>query len=223
MSLDEIGTLAALAAFCYVLGSLPFGFLAARLKGIDILRTGSGATGATNVMRVLGPAYALPVLLMDVGKGAFSAYLGLRYLGMGALGALVGGAAAVAGHNWSVFLKFKGGKGVATTAGVVLVAYPRILAVALAVFAVAVAATRYVSLGSILGAWAGALASLAPEYGPVQRIPVFVLVLLITLQHRSNVKRLLQGKERKLGERVTPGDNSDDPGLRGAGEGGTKE
>jgi glycerol-3-phosphate acyltransferase PlsY len=169
---------------------------------VDLRRQGSGSTGATNVLRTLGPAYAVPVLLLDVGKGALAAYLGLRYLELGALGALIAGAAAVAGHNWSAFLRFRGGKGVASSAGVVLVAFPWLLAVALGVFILTVVATRYVSLGSILGAWAAFLLSLTPEYTLVARIPVLVLVVLITYQHRANIKRLLSGTENKIGQKV---------------------
>jgi glycerol-3-phosphate acyltransferase PlsY len=205
MNLDDSGIFAGVILASYLLGSLPFGFIAARLRRIDILRMGSGATGATNVLRVLGPVYAVPVMLLDIGKGALSAYVGLRYLGLGVLGALIAGAAAISGHNWSVFLRFKGGKGVAASAGVALVAFPMILAVALVVFVLTIAVTRYVSLGSILGAWSGFLVSLTPGYGIVHRVPVLVLVLLITFQHRSNIGRLLKGSERKLGEKVKIG------------------
>jgi glycerol-3-phosphate acyltransferase PlsY len=202
MSPGRIGLSAAIILFSYLLGSMPFGFIAARLRGVDLRRQGSGSTGATNVLRTLGPAYAVPVLLLDVGKGALAAYLGLRYLELGALGALIAGAAAVAGHNWSAFLRFRGGKGVASSAGVVLVAFPWLLAVALGVFILTVVATRYVSLGSILGAWAAFLLSLTPEYTLVARIPVLVLVVLITYQHRANIKRLLSGTENKIGQKV---------------------
>ena len=196
---------AAVVLGSYLLGSLPFGFMAARIRGVDILKVGSGATGATNVLRTLGPAYAVPVLLLDAGKGALSAYLGLRYLGMGTWGALIAGAAAVSGHNWSVFLKFKGGKGVAASAGVGLVAFPTVVVVAVTVFVLTVAITRYVSLGSLLGAWSALITTFAAGYGHEQKVPVLVLVILITLQHRSNIGRLISGNERKLGEKVDLG------------------
>ncbi len=189
----------------YLLGSVPFGFIAARLSGFDITKQGSGSTGATNVLRTLGAAWAVPVLLLDVSKGALSAYLGLKYLDMGALGALIAGAAAIAGHNWSVFLRFHGGKGVAASAGVVLVAFPMVLVAGFGVFLLTVLVTRYVSLGSILGAWAAFLFSLSPGYGWAERIPILVLVCLITYQHRANIGRLLAGKERKIGQKSGPG------------------
>lgn len=205
MSPGQIGLSAAIMLFSYLLGSMPFGFITARFKGVDLTRQGSGSTGATNVLRTLGPAYAVPVLLLDVGKGALAAYLGLRYLELGTLGALIAGAAAISGHNWSVFLRFRGGKGVATSAGVVLVAFPMLLAVAVVVFLITVLVTRYVSLGSILGSWAALFLSLSPEYSLVHRIPVMILVGLITYQHRSNIKRLLSGTESKIGQKVRKG------------------
>jgi len=176
----------------------------ARMKGIDITRHGSGNTGATNVLRTLGPAYAIPVLLLDAGKGAFAAYLGMR-LGMGVAGALLAGACAIAGHNWSVFLRFRGGKGVATSAGVGLMVFPRLLLPALAVFVVVVAVSRYVSLGSLLAAWTAFLLSFSPSYTTLHRVTVFLLAAAITVQHRSNIARLIAGTERKLGEKVPAG------------------
>lgn len=182
----------------YLVGAVPFGYLAARIAGIDITRQGSGNIGATNVLRTLGLRYAVPVLLFDIGKGAFAAYLGLRYLGLGRPGAILAGALAVAGHNWSVFLKFRGGKGVAATAGVALVAFPRLLISAVAVFLFTVIASRYVSLGSLAGVWSALLFSLAPDYGAVDRLTILVLALAMTYQHRSNIRRLLSGTENKL-------------------------
>lgn len=189
----------------YLLGSLPFGFMAARLNGVDITKKGSGNTGATNVLRTLGYAYAVPVLLLDVGKGALAAYLGMKYLGGGPTGALMAGTAAVCGHNWSVFLKFRGGKGVAATAGVALVAFPTLLEMALAVFVVVLAITRYVSVASLIGVWAAFLFSLTPSYRWSDRLEVLVLVILITYQHRANIKRLRSGTESKFSLRLGSG------------------
>ncbi len=202
MNSGQAGLTAAIIVGSYLLGAVPFGFMAARLKGVDITKQGSGNTGATNVLRILGPVYAVPVLLLDVGKGVLAAYVGLRFMVMGTLGALLAGAAAISGHNWSVFLGFRGGKGVAASAGVVLVAFPLLLAVAAGVFLLTVVVTRYVSLGSLLGSWAAVLVSLTPGYGTVDRVVVLALVSLITYQHRSNIKRLLSGNESKIGQKV---------------------
>ncbi|MGI6628309.1 MAG: glycerol-3-phosphate 1-O-acyltransferase PlsY [Bacillota bacterium] len=186
----------------YLAGSIPSGVIVSRLAGVDsIMSHGSGNTGATNVLRVLGPKYAAPVLLMDILKGVLPAYLGLRYLNMGATGALIAGMFSIAGHNWSVFLKFRGGKGVATTAGVALVAFPKILAVSVFVFTAAVALSRYVSLGSLLGVWAGFACSLLPEFTVSDRLAVFGLAAVVTYKHRSNIQRLISGKELKLGQK----------------------
>jgi len=205
MNPGEAGLSALIILASYLLGSVPFGFIAARIRGVDITRQGSGNTGATNVLRTIGAAWAVPVLLLDVGKGALSAYLGLRYLGMGTLGALIAGAFAIAGHNWSVFLRLRGGKGVATSAGVLLVAFPMIIAVAVGVFLLTVLVTRYVSAGSLLGAWSAFLFSLTPEYGWTERASVLILVCLITYQHRANIRRLLGGNESKIGQKAKTG------------------
>jgi glycerol-3-phosphate acyltransferase PlsY len=187
-----------LAVLAYVLGSIPFGFLAAKIAGVDITKQGSGNTGATNVLRTLGPKYAVPVLALDFAKGAVSAYAGLKLTGLGTLGALLVGAAAVAGHNWSVFLRFRGGKGVAASAGVLLVAFPLLLLVAVGVFVLIVLVTRYVSLGSLIASWTAVALSFTPDYDLYARIPVLMLATLITYRHRANIRRLLAGTELRI-------------------------
>lgn len=183
----------------YLLGSIPFGFIFARWRKVDITHIGSGNTGATNVLRALGPKYAVPVLILDMGKGALAAYLGLRYLGMGNVGAVLAGAAAIAGHNWSLFLKFRGGKGVATTAGAAAIVFPWLLLAAVAVFIFTVIMTKYVSLGSILGVWAAFLLSLLPSQPLLNKITIFLLGCAITYTHRQNIQRLLKGTENRFG------------------------
>ncbi|HHW17995.1 MAG TPA: glycerol-3-phosphate 1-O-acyltransferase PlsY [Firmicutes bacterium] len=186
----------------YLLGSIPFGFLVARMVGIDnIMAHGSGNIGATNVFRVLGPAYAVPVLALDAGKGALAAYLGLRYLNLGEPGAFLAGLFAIAGHNWSIFLKFRGGKGVATSAGVAIVAFPELLLVGITVFAFVVLLTKYVSLGSLLAVWVAFVYSLVTGKDVFERIAVLFIAVLVTYRHRSNISRLLSGTESKLGQK----------------------
>jgi glycerol-3-phosphate acyltransferase PlsY len=182
----------------YIIGSIPFGYLGARLKGIDIRSQGSGNIGATNVLRILGPKYAVPVLLLDFAKGALGAYLGLSLLELGLTGGILAGAAAIAGHNWSVFLMFRGGKGVATTAGVAAVVFPSLLGIALFVFLLVVTITKYVSLGSLVGIWSAFLVTLFPDHQTFERLTVFILCCLITYTHRSNIKRLISGTERRI-------------------------
>ncbi|MGI6162592.1 MAG: glycerol-3-phosphate 1-O-acyltransferase PlsY [Bacillota bacterium] len=186
----------------YLAGSIPSGVIISKLAGIDnIMSYGSGNTGATNVFRVLGPKYAAIVLVMDILKGALAAYLGLRYLDMGTVGAFIAGVFSIVGHNWSVFLGFKGGKGVATTAGVALIVFPKILAVSAAAFLVVVALSRYVSLGSLVGVWAGFAYSLLPEFTALDKLAVFGLAAVVTYRHRSNIERLASGTELKLGKK----------------------
>lgn len=186
----------------YLAGSIPSGVIISKLAGIDnIMSYGSGNTGATNVFRVLGPKYAAIVLVMDILKGALAAYLGLRYLDMGTVGAFIAGVFSIVGHNWSVFLGFKGGKGVATTAGVALIVFPKILAVSAAAFLVVVALSRYVSLGSLVGVWAGFAYSLLPEFTALDKLTVFGLAAVVTYRHKSNIQRLASGTELKLGKK----------------------
>jgi glycerol-3-phosphate acyltransferase PlsY len=182
----------------YLVGAIPFGYLAAKLAGVDITEKGSGNIGATNVLRTLGLSYAIPVLLLDVAKGALAAYAGLRCLDLGTVGALIAGALAISGHNWSVFLGFRGGKGVATSAGVGLVMFPLLLMVAVLVFVLVVAATRYVSLGSLLGVWSAFAFSLIPGQDTTTRGVVLIIAILITYRHRSNIGRLISGTENKV-------------------------
>lgn len=190
--------ISAVCLFSYLLGAVPFGYLAARAFGKDITKEGSGNIGATNVLRTLGPAQAAAVLLLDAGKGAFAAYLGSRYLALGKAGAVLAGVLAVVGHNWSVFLKLKGGKGVAATAGVAAVAFPWLLLWGAAVFLLVVIFSRYVSLGSLLAVWSAWVFSFRPAYGLVERLTVLGLALVMTYQHRSNIQRLLRGTENRL-------------------------
>ncbi len=147
------GTFAVLAVASYLLGSIPTSLLAARYGGgVDLRKVGSQNLGATNLFRVLGWRYAIPVVILDAAKGAIPVLLFAPMAGTGPVGAMALGVAAIIGHVFSVFVRFKGGKGVATSAGAVLGLAPLAFLVTLAVFAITVRLSRYVSLGSILGA-----------------------------------------------------------------------
>lgn len=199
----------AVVAAAYLLGSIPTAYIAGRLiRGIDLRTVGSGNLGATNVYRELGTAPALVVLAADMLKGAAPAWAGTTLLSPliappeAAWWALACGCAAIAGHSRSVFLRFRGGgKGVATAAGVFLALTPLPLLGALGVFGVAVAATRMVSVGSILAA----LALPALEYRAVGAAPAFVASIavagFVVFTHRSNIARLMAGTEPRLGRR----------------------
>jgi len=198
----SLQTIVLVCGFSYLLGSIPFGFMISKMAGIDnIMAHGSGNIGATNVFRIAGPAYAIPVLILDIGKGALSAYLGLRCLEMGTTGAILAGLLAIIGHNWSLFLRLKGGKGVATTVGVTFVAFPKLFFVVVGVFVLTVLVTKYVSLGSLIGVWTAFLFSLTPQFGWTERIAALVFAVLVTYRHRSNIQRLMTGTESKFGER----------------------
>jgi len=184
------------------LGSIPWGVLIGRaVHGVDVRRFGSGNIGATNVLRVLGPVPAACVLVLDVLKGAGAAYLGARTVG--AWGGAVAGLFSVVGHSFSVWLKFGGGKSVACGAGALFVLAPRVGLIGLALMALTVALTRYVSLGSIVAA------SVTPfvMLGLGESVPNIVFGAaaggLIVLRHSSNIRRLLAGKEHRLGEKVS--------------------
>lgn len=184
----------------YLLGSISFSILIAkRVNNIDIRQYGSGNAGATNTLRVLGKGPALVVLLLDAAKGA--AAVGIAHLvGAGNWGIVLAGIAAIVGHNWPVFFKFHGGKGVATTIGMLLALtpVPALLAIVLTVLVIAV--TRYVSLGSIV------FVTVIPMmmYGWGENTPyilgTLIVAVLVYIRHASNIARLLQGKERKLGK-----------------------
>jgi glycerol-3-phosphate acyltransferase PlsY len=180
----------------YLIGSVPFGLILTRLAGAgDVRRIGSGNIGATNVLRTGRKGLALATLALDLLKGALPAWLASRYLGPDM--AVVAGLGAVLGHCFPVWLKFRGGKGVATAAGVVLALTPPVAAIAIGVFALAVVTTRYVSLGSILGAIAAVPAAWLMGY--VQAAELYLLLaLIIVLKHAGNLRRLARGRESRL-------------------------
>lgn len=184
----------------YLLGSIPFSFLVARAFGVaDVRRVGSGNVGATNVLRSAGPVAGILAFLLDALKGAGAA-LAAERLGAGgvAAGALAA-AAAVLGHMYPPWLSFHGGKGVATGAGAFLPLAPGATAAALVVFALTLGITRYVSLGSILGALALPAAVYWLGGPPVVTIAAAGLGVLIAVKHRGNLSRIVAGTEPRLG------------------------
>jgi acyl phosphate:glycerol-3-phosphate acyltransferase len=190
-------------ALAYLLGSVPFGYLLARLAGkVDIRRYGSGNIGATNVMRLLGWRIALPVFLLDAAKGAVAVLIA-RALSPDPAFQLAAGFAALVGHSFPVFLGFKGGKGAATGIGVLIPLAGWLTLIVVFLFAAVVAATRYISLGSILGALSLPLLFwLFPGYSPVYIYFGAAMALLVILRHHANIGRLLKGTESKFGQKV---------------------
>ncbi len=193
-----------LAAFviAYLIGSIPFGVILTRLGGAGDLRAiGSGNIGATNVLRTGRKGLALATLAFDIAKGALPVWAGYRYLGPDV--AVIAGLGAVVGHCFPVWLKFQGGKGVATACGVVAALTPWVLLIVLALFVAVVLLTRYVSLASILAA--AATGPVAFWLGAFQPGELYLaLAVLIVLKHAGNIRRLLKGEEAKLGGASPP-------------------
>ncbi len=183
-------------AVSYLIGSIPFGLILTRMFGAGDLRSiGSGNIGATNVLRTGRKSLALATLLLDALKGAFPVWLAGTFFGPDM--AIVAGLGAIIGHCFPVWLKFNGGKGVATAAGVVLTLTPLAGLLALVVFLLVVALTRYVSLSSLLAAIS--TAPLAYVLGHVQAAELYLLVaVIIIIKHHENLRRLFAGKESKL-------------------------
>ncbi|NOU97572.1 glycerol-3-phosphate 1-O-acyltransferase PlsY [Paenibacillus sp. LMG 31456] len=190
----------------YLLGSISFSFLAGKLlKGIDIRKHGSGNAGATNTLRVLGVGPGVTVLLLDAIKGVIAVLLGI-WIGDGsALLLVLCGVAAIAGHNWPVYFGFRGGKGIATTIGVMLTLAPLPALYAGIVCILAIVVTRYVSLGSLL------FTAILPILVWIMHFPIeiFYFSLLVFvfawIRHRSNIVRLLKGQENKIGSKTKSG------------------
>jgi glycerol-3-phosphate acyltransferase PlsY len=197
---------ALILAAAYLLGAIPFGYLFVRLrKGGDVRTEGSGNIGAANVLRTQGKALGILTFVVDGGKGAAAVYLAQRLMGDSPWPALAA-AAAMLGHAYPVFLGFRGGKSVATGAGAFALLHPAALAVALAVFALAVALTRYVSVGSLSAACALAAAAYIWKPASPSAVPYAALFacVLIFLRHHENIRRLFQGGETKIAAGRTP-------------------
>ncbi|MGI9417033.1 MAG: glycerol-3-phosphate 1-O-acyltransferase PlsY [Geminicoccaceae bacterium] len=182
-------------AISYLIGSIPFGLILTKLSGAGDLRAiGSGNIGATNVLRTGRKSLALATLVLDTLKGALPVWIGGIF---GPDMAVVAGLGAVVGHCFPVWLKFNGGKGVATAAGVILSMTPLAGLLALAIFLVIVTLTRYVSLGSILAAISAV--PIAYLLGHIQPAELFLLIaLIIIVKHQANIRRLLRGEESKV-------------------------
>ncbi|WP_437670379.1 glycerol-3-phosphate 1-O-acyltransferase PlsY [Sorangium sp. So ce131] len=186
----------------YLLGAIPTGYLFARfVRGVDIRTIGSGNIGATNVLRAFGWRPGLAVMAVDMAKGALVAGPLAAWLGVAPGGwlAAAGGLAAVLGHDYTVFLAMRGGKGVATSAGVLLVLAPRSTLATLALFAVVVRATRMVSAGSLAGALGLPLFLwlLGERQAPVLCLAL-LLAAFVWLKHIPNIRRILAGTEGKI-------------------------
>jgi len=182
----------------YLWGSVPFGYLAGILiRGVDIRHQGSGNIGATNVFRTVGPAAGLSVLILDFLKGFLPIYFA-QIMGADNIIGIMCGIAAIAGHNWTIFLKFKGGKGVATSWGVFLALLPVPTIIVSFVFLIIYLLFKYISLASIGAALVHPLITLLLGQPMELALFSFLAASFVFFRHRSNIKRLLLGKEHRL-------------------------
>lgn len=188
---------------CYLLGSVPFGYIVGKLfKKVDIREFGSGNIGATNAFRILGPPLASLVLIGDIGKGIFSVYL-VQYLNIDNLSIItIAGLAVICGHDWSLFLRFKGGKGIATTFGVVFALNPIISILAVTVWGVVLITSKYASLSSICALISIFIFTILFKQ-PYEYITFSAIILTLGIfKHKENIERLKSKKERKIGEKI---------------------
>jgi glycerol-3-phosphate acyltransferase PlsY len=191
----------------YLLGSANTSIIVGKFYGLDVRNHGSGNAGATNTLRTLGKTAAAIVSIGDVLKGIIACLIGLFIIGniegIGALGLMVGGIAAILGHNWPIYFGFKGGKGIFTSFSVVLMMDWKIGLMLLGVFIIVVAITKYVSLGSIIGSGLFPIVSAIPSFNksPVFIIFAAILAFLAIYRHRSNILRIINGTESKLGSK----------------------
>lgn len=190
----------------YLLGSIPTGYLVAKTRGVDIRTVGSKNMGATNVFRTLGKGPGIFVLFVDAAKGFIACFCAADWLLSifnisnpdPQMNHLVGGIAAVLGHNYTCWLNFKGGKGIATTTGVFLALAPVGVGIAIAVWIIAFIATRYVSIASILAAITLPLAVWFTLECKAIRVIAIILGLLAIIKHRANIQRLMNGTENRI-------------------------
>jgi glycerol-3-phosphate acyltransferase PlsY len=186
-------------ALSYFLGAVPFGYIIAKkYYGIDIRQHGSGNPGATNVWRTLGKKPGMITLALDILKGFIPVLIARlmypSYLGLHVLCGLL----AIVGHNWTIFLKGKGGKGVATSAGVFLALLPKQCAVAIVTFAVLLLTTGHVSVGAMAAAVALFLATLIMRTYLLHKVIVLIAAVMVLVKHVPNMKRLARGEEPKV-------------------------
>jgi len=206
----EILSYVVTALAAYLLGSIPTGYLVAKAKGIDIRSVGSGNIGATNVFRILGKGAGIFVLLADAAKGLFAVWLGSEFLTPWSspesaieIHGVVAGISAILGHNYTCWLKFKGGKGIATTAGVLIALTPMAFLVVLAVFILVFAVSRYISLASITAAFCLPFAVWVLKGTPIMIGVMAALGALAIYKHKANIGRLLSGTENRFGKKKT--------------------
>jgi len=194
--------IAILIIFAFLLGSIPVGVIIAKMKGVDLKKVGSGNIGATNVLRSLGKWPAVLTLLGDMLKGTAAVVLG-RYFEVGTLYEGLIGFSAVLGHGFSLFLGLKGGKGVATSLGVLIFYSPLTAFITFIIWLVVVLSTKYSSLGALVSFGLLPLTLKLFNSDSLAKLPVAILItVFIVIRHKNNIQRLIKGTERKIGQRA---------------------
>jgi len=184
----------------YLIGAIPFGYVAGKLRGIDIRQQGSGNIGSTNVSRVLGRKTGIIVQVLDITKGILPVAIG-HLLKLNPVWLVAIGLVAICGHNWTIFLGFKGGKGVNTSLGVALGLMPVNAILCFGVWIVVVSIWKYVSLASIIASITFPVLSFVFPYPAIFKIMAIIVAFFIIIRHKSNIQRLLKGEEPKVNRR----------------------
>jgi glycerol-3-phosphate acyltransferase PlsY len=206
----QISVYILIAVGAYLLGSIPTGFLVGKARGIDIRTAGSGNIGATNAFRTLGTVAGVVVMLVDALKGWLAVRITQRLLAPDSpvdaaeLGPIVAAVAAVLGHNYTCWLRFKGGKGIATSAGVLAALVPGPLLIILSVWIAVFALTRYVSLASMSASFTLPFATWLRGYPLILILVTAAMAAMAIFKHKGNIKRLLAGTENRFGRKKTP-------------------
>ena len=185
----------------FLLGSIPFGVVVAKIYGVNLKKVGSGNIGATNVLRSMGKGPALLTLVGDVVKGSLAIVIGRFFLHSPSLEGIIG-LSAIVGHNFSLFLRFRGGKGVATSIGVLLIYSPKVGVLTVILWLMVIVVTRYSSLAAIVSFGLLPLSIYVLDYSQEKLVIGILVAFLLIFRHTDNIKRLLHGTELKIGKRV---------------------
>ncbi len=201
---SESARYSAVLPLAYLLGSISWGYMLLQWKmGVDVREFGSGRTGMSNVLRTGGVKSAVVVLTLDVGKGVMAVILAREVIGTSGA-EVAAGLIVLAGHNWPVFLQFKGGRGILTALGGLALMVPVAAIIATVTFLTVTALSRYISLGSVIGVTIGALAivalALAGVNSGIYMVYGFIACAMLVWQHRDNLQRIRDGSERRLGQ-----------------------
>jgi glycerol-3-phosphate acyltransferase PlsY len=187
-----------LVLVAFVIGSIPFGAIIGKMKGVELRQAGSGNIGATNVLRTVGAWSAFLTLVGDIAKGMAAVAMGNYFSGDARMAGVIG-FAAILGHTHSIFLGFRGGKGVATSMGVLLLYVPKAAIVTISMWLIVAVLTRYSSLAAIVALGLLPISTLLFDFGSEKLIFSIMVAILILLKHSSNIKRLIRGEETKIG------------------------